>query len=198
MAINVTPKAPEIGKHRTNRNELKTRDKYKCSGVEDTGQIERSQELAVWLLYLLSFCVLRTMPPQSWVCDCGTICEHTEGVRCRDQYCTTCRRNRCPKFIVARLHESHRLWSRSFVVHMQVGMVVILDWWQMPCIQCRCVGARCPYDHISHPASVERIEGAETRDEAEYIVMRFVQAHTGQAAPSSASGQRPLKIPRHD
>ena len=28
MAINVTPRAPEIGKHRTNRNELKTQDKY--------------------------------------------------------------------------------------------------------------------------------------------------------------------------
>ncbi len=152
------------------------------------------QELAVWLLYLLSFCVLRTMPPPSWVCDCATNCEHTEGVRCQDQYCTTCQRNRCPKFIVARLRESHRLWSLfTFTFN-----VVILDWNQMPCIRCRCVGARCPYDHTNHPASVERIEGAETRDEAERIVMRFVRAHTGQAAPSSASGQRPLKIPRHD
>ena len=157
------------------------------------------QELAVWLLYLLSFCVLRTMPPsgtisvisppQSWVCDCGTICEHIEGVRCRQQYCTTCGRNRCPKFIVARLHESHRLWSRPFVVHMQAGMVVILEWWQMPCIKCRCVGARCPYDHISHPDSVQRVEGVETREEAEQIVMREArsswQALTRQVPPSS-------------
>ena len=155
--------------------------------------------MCVWLLYLLSFCVLRTMPPPSWVCDCGTNCEHTEGVRCRDQYCTTCQRNRCPKFIVARLRESHRSWSHSLAVPMQVGMVVILDWWQMPCIQCRCVGDPwCPYDHTSDPASVERIEGAETRDEAKYIMMRFVRAYTGQAAPSNSSGQRPLKIPRRD
>ncbi len=148
------------------------------------------QELAVWLLYLLSFCVLRTMPPQSWVCDCGTICEHIEGLWCRQQYCTKCGRMRCPPFIVVRLHESH--------LDMQAGMLAILEWWQMPCVKCRCVGARCPYDHISHPASVERIEGAETREEAEHIVMRFVQALTGQATPSSASGQKPLKIPRHD
>ncbi len=161
-----------------------------------------SQELAVWLLYLLSFCVLRTMPPsgtisvisppQSWVCDCGTICEHIEGVRCRQQYCTKCGRMRCPPFIVVRLHESH--------LDMQAGMLAILEWWQMPCIKCRCVGARCPYDHISHPESVQRVEGAETREEAEQIVMREVQALTGQVTPSSeqASGQKPLKIPRHD
>ncbi len=141
------------------------------------------QELAVWLLYLLSFCVLRTMPPQSWVCDCGTICEHIEGVRCRQQYCTTCGRNRCPRLIVVRLCESH--------LDMQAGFFVlaILEWWQMPCIKCRCVGARCPYDHISHPDSVQRVEGVETREEAEQIVMREArsswQALTRQVPPSS-------------
>ncbi len=98
---------------------------------------------------------------------------------------------RCPPFIVVRLHESH--------LDMQAGMLAILEWWQMPCIKCRCVGARCPYDHISHPDSVQRVEGVETREEAEQIVMREVQALTGQVTPSRQqdSGQKPLKIPRH-
>ena len=131
------------------------------------------------------------MAPGSWLCDCSVVNDHTPGVRCRDQRCKACGAGRCPPFVVARLHAPH--------LGKETGTCVVLDWWQLPCIRSRCAGMYCPFDHDTHPGVVERIRGAETRVDADHIVMHQILAtamDADQPDEQQVLTSRPSKLQR--